>query len=161
MTFKFAQSIRNSSTTDSRRKPINTFECVATELPSQEWVPLVVVDGMAVLRLCGHYLLDDAVRAAKATILAAKSHRMGEVLIIATEITGFDPPSVSARHAMARELAFAADGAVRLAAVLRAEMIDPHKFGVVAARNFGLTMDVFASEADALEWLRSERVSVD
>ena len=104
---------------------------------------------------------DDAVRAAKATILAAKSHRLGEVLINATDITGFDPPSVSTRHALVRELAFAADGAVRLAAVLRKDMIDPHKFGVVAARNFGFTMDVFACERDALEWLRSERGSID
>ena len=126
--------------------------------PSEEWVPLAIVDGIAILRLAGHYLLDDAVHSVKSTILAAKSHRLSEVLVIAADITGFDPPSISARHAMVRELAFAADGAVRLAAVLRRDMIDPHKFGVIAAKNFGFTMDVFATERAAIEWLRSERI---
>jgi hypothetical protein len=153
MTFKLAKTNQSPSINDSRRRT----NMSATLKPSQEWVPLVVMGGIAVLNLSGHYLLNDAVQSAKSIILAAKAHRICDVLIVATEISGFDPPSVGARHAMVRELAFAADGAVRLAVVLRKEMIDPHKFGVVAAKNFGLTMDVFASEREALAWLRDER----
>jgi hypothetical protein len=151
MIFKLAQTTER--TTASRNDIIAR--------PSEEWTPFLIVDRMAVLRLSGHYLLSDAVRAAKATILAAKSHRIGDVLINATEITGFDPPSVAARHALVRELAFAADSAVRLAAVLRRDMIDPHKFGVVAARNFGFIIDVFACERDAVEWLRDKHLGFD
>lgn len=158
MTFKLAQTVTTSTATDSQRYTISKPNVFATARAPEEWVPFVVMDGMAVLRFSGHYLLDDAIRFVKSTILAAKSHHISDVLVVATDISGFDPPSVSARHAMVRELAFAADGAVRLAAVLRRDMIDPHKFGVVAARNFGFTMDVFAAESDAVAWLRSERV---
>ena len=161
MPFKLAQTEFLTSTAESARHTISKPNIFTTAKAPEEWVPFVVMDGMAVLRLSGHYLLDDAVRFTKATILAAKAHHIADVLVVATNISGFDPPSVSARHAMVRELASAANGSVRLAAVLRREMIDPHKFGVVAAKNFGFTMDVFACEREAIAWLRGERVSID
>jgi hypothetical protein len=33
-------------------------------------------------------------------------------------------------------------------------LIDPARFGVTLARNRGLMLDVFTSEAEALAWLR-------
>jgi len=40
--------------------------------------------------------------------------------------------------------------------VVRAEMIDPEKFGILVARNAGLDANVFADEAEALSWLKSD-----
>ena len=38
--------------------------------------------------------------------------------------------------------------------VVPGDLIDPDKFAVVAAANFGFTAEVFTGEADALNWLR-------
>jgi len=43
-----------------------------------------------------------------------------------------------------------------MAMVIRAEYIDPEKFGVTVARNSGLNTDVFAQEPEALAWLQGE-----
>ncbi len=57
---------------------------------------------------------------------------------------------------MVREWAAAAQGALRLAMVLQAELIDPQKFGMVAARNAGLVGDVFTEEPQARAWLAAQ-----
>jgi hypothetical protein len=57
---------------------------------------------------------------------------------------------------MARSWAEAADGRLRVAMLVRPEFIDPERFAVVAASNFGLTSQVFDQESDALAWLRAE-----
>lgn len=41
-------------------------------------------------------------------------------------------------------------------ALVRTEMIDSEKFGVVAARNAGLHSNVFSAEPEALAWLLSD-----
>jgi hypothetical protein len=57
------------------------------------------------------------------------------------------------RFDIATEWAMAAKGAIKIALVLRPDMIDPQRFGTTVARNRGLHLDVFASEAEALAWL--------
>jgi hypothetical protein len=42
---------------------------------------------------------------------------------------------------------------VIVAMVIPAEYIDPRKFGVKVARQFGLVMDVHTSEEEASAWL--------
>lgn len=42
---------------------------------------------------------------------------------------------------------------LRIAMVIRPEMIDPEEFGVIAGRNAGLDTDVFSAEPEALAWL--------
>lgn len=54
---------------------------------------------------------------------------------------------------LARDWATAAGGAVSSAVVAHPEMIGPHKIGVIVAKNFGASTDVFTSQADALAWL--------
>jgi len=46
---------------------------------------------------------------------------------------------------------------VQIAVIARPEMIDPQKFGIVVATNFGALANAFASEAEALDWLRTTR----
>jgi len=58
-------------------------------------------------------------------------------------------------HLVDRPVAFAeaARCQVKVAMVLRPEMMDPDKFEATVARNRGLVGDVFDSEKDALAWL--------
>lgn len=97
--------------------------------------------------------LGRTVRRITSAIEAARRQGLRKLLIVVPG-TWFDSPSVAARHEMAREWAAAAEGMVRLAFVVPAEMIDPQKLGVVVAKNFGTDANVFANEAQALDWLR-------
>jgi hypothetical protein len=54
---------------------------------------------------------------------------------------------------VAQAFAQAARSAVKLALVVRPEMMDPDKFEVTVAKNRWLVGDVFDSEKDALAWL--------
>ena len=58
---------------------------------------------------------------------------------------------------MVEEWAQAAKGMVVAAIVAHPEYIHPEKWGVKVAADFGLTVDVFTSEIDALKWLSSYR----
>ena len=122
-----------------------------SEIPSFE-----LFDGLAVFRPRGQLSLTDVMRLVKSAIAAAREQRLSKLIVVGTEIDGLESPSIAARHFMAREWAEAAQGVVRLAVVIEAEMIDPHKFGVAVARNFGMTSDVFDSEAEAIAWLRND-----
>ncbi len=64
-------------------------------------------------------------------------------------------PSLGERYFMARDWAAAGAGAVRVAMVVQPFLIDPRKFGILAARNAGLICDVFSDEAQAREWLNN------
>lgn len=64
-------------------------------------------------------------------------------------------PSLGERYFMVRDWAAAGGGVIRLAMVVRRELIDPQKFGVLAARNAGLIGDVFTEEEPARAWLTS------
>ena len=112
---------------------------------------------IAIARLAGPSNFRQSVQRITETIVAAREQDASKLLVNITGLTAFDPPSLSARHSMVRDWAEAAQGRVRGAMVARPEFIDPYKFGVVAARNFGLHTDVFESEVEAMEWLRELR----
>jgi len=114
-----------------------------------------MVDDVAVVRLVGDHRFAAASKVVASMLAEAFRQRHGRLLLVATELTGFDPPDLAARHEMMREWAHAARAGVRCAMVVRPEFIDPEKFGVLAARNFGFIADVFETEADAFAWLKS------
>jgi len=72
-----------------------------------------------------------------------------------TQLTGFGPPSTLERFEFVCRCALAANGAVKLAVLAKPEMIDRDGFGIAVARNRGLVAGIFASEGDALQWLRN------
>lgn len=111
-------------------------------------------DGYALFRPVGAYTFPQAVQAVAEAIAQVRDEGIGKLLAVGSEIHGFDPPSVAERHQMVREWADVAQGRVAVALVMPAAFHDPEKFGVMAARNFGLVMDVFLSEEDALVWLQ-------
>ena len=114
---------------------------------------LEVAEGIGYYRLSGSLGLQQSVQAIVEAIVAAREQGLRAVLVNLLEAQGFNPPSVTEWHCMVRAWAEAAQGMLRVAMVAPPSLIDPDKFGVIAAANFGLVGDVFNSEAEALDWL--------
>jgi hypothetical protein len=83
----------------------------------------------------------------------ARSLGLVDLLVNSNGLTGYPPPSIFARHALAVKWAEAAGSSLHVAMVARAEIIDPEKIGVLMAQNRGALGDVFTNEAAALAWL--------
>ncbi|HET7812302.1 MAG TPA: hypothetical protein VFL16_17150 [Steroidobacteraceae bacterium] len=96
---------------------------------------------------------EQAVDLVERAIAHARSRGLADLLVNTTRLTGFTPPSVFARYAMATRWVGSAGAALRVAIVARAELIDPQKIGVLIVQNRGGTGDVFTTEAEALAWL--------
>jgi hypothetical protein len=79
-----------------------------------------------------------------------------ERLMVVLESPDMQPPSVAERVHMVRSWAEIAAGRVRVAIVAPAELFDPDRLGVVAARGFGLVGNAFLHEDEALDWLRED-----
>jgi len=78
---------------------------------------------------------------------------VARLMLVATGLDGLPVPTTWERFSLAEEWAQAARG-VKVAVVCP-RLIDPARFGVTLARNRGLMLDVFTSEAEAaLAWLR-------
>jgi hypothetical protein len=96
---------------------------------------------------------EQAVDMVADAISTAKELGLSELLVNTTALTGFGPPSVFARYAMATRWAQSSGAAMRVAMVARPEIIDRQKIGVLMVQNRGAAADVFTSEMDALQWL--------
>ena len=116
-----------------------------------------VWDSYSVFRPTGHVSLDRAVQMVTSAISFAHDQDIRKLLVNVTSLTGFEPPTFTARYYFIKEWAETSKGVVQLAIVARPEMIDPDKFGVTVAVNNGLNGDVFASEREALAWLLNEK----
>ena len=113
------------------------------------------IDGIAVFRPVGRHPLQHLVELVRKALALACEQRISKLLVVTTGVAGFRNPGLAARHSMAREWASAANGQVSIAMVARSEFIEPNKFGVTVAMNFGLVGDVFETEEEAMAWLRS------
>ncbi len=111
---------------------------------------------VGIFRVLGDMPFATAMQSVTAAIVSAQAQRIGKFMIVTLELSKVEPPSIAMRHFLAREWATAAGTAMRVAIVAKPEMIDPHKVGVIVARNFGATADVFTSESDAIAWLTSD-----
>jgi len=112
------------------------------------------IDDIAVLRIVGEFTLPVGVERVRTGIEQAREQRISRLMVVITETTGYDVPSLSMRLSMMRQWADAAGGTIRLVVVCRPEFIDPHKFGVTMAANFGMVANVFETEDEAIDWLR-------
>ena len=110
-------------------------------------------EGYAVYRPVGEIPLQVAVAGVTQAIELCHQHQVKRLLIDATGLIGSRSPSMVERFDIATEWAMAARGAIKIALVLRPDLIDPQRFGTTVARNRGLQFDTFASEAEALAWL--------
>ena len=108
-----------------------------------------------VVRIEGPHGFQQAVERVAAVLSEVADARVTRLLIDGSGVSGFESPSIAARHEMARTWAAAAQGRVRVAFVVPGHYIDEERFGVVAGRNFGLKSGVFESVEDAREWLEA------
>ncbi len=104
-------------------------------------------------RLAGHGPLEAAAVKVTEAIMFAREQRVRRLLIDTTKWTGHASPDTLERYTVATEFAKAAGSDVKLAMVVRPELMDPDKFEVMVATNRGLNGNVFDSEKDAVEWL--------
>ena len=86
-------------------------------------------------------------------IAFARDHRIPKLLINCTKLIGFPSPTLPQRYFMVHGWAKTAQSLVQVAMVIRAEMIDPERFGITVAHNAGLKADVYPTEPEALAWL--------
>jgi hypothetical protein len=114
-----------------------------------------ILEEHAVFRPVGELTLAQAVDLVTAAIRLARKQNVRKLLISITELTGFPSPNIVERYFFIHKWADAAGGALCLAMVARAELIDREKFGVTVATNRGLRCDIFTVEAEAIAWLQS------
>lgn len=84
-----------------------------------------------------------------------RQRSIAKLLVDGRGLTGIPIPSLVDRFLIAEEWAEEAKGMVIVALVVHAQYIHPEKFGVRVAKDFGLTLDVFTAEPEALKWLSS------
>ena len=115
-----------------------------------------VVTGRGFFRPTGKVSLDEAVELVDGAIAHARASGVTKLFVNGTRLTGFESPSLSERYFLVEKWARTANGAVRMAIVIRPEMVDPQKFGVTVAVNRRFIADVFVTEASAIAWLDSD-----
>lgn len=104
-------------------------------------------------RPVGNVTFEHAVDMVAEAMRLARSLGLHDLLVNTTGFSGFPPPSIFARHALAVKWAESAGSGLIVAMVARSELIDPEKIGVLMAQNRGASGDVFPTEAAALAWL--------
>jgi len=117
-----------------------------------------VMEGYCCYRLSGQGPLAEAAGKVIQAIDYSREQKMRNLLIDTTNWTGHESPDIWERFRWAEAFADAARSTVKLAMVVRPEMMDPDKFEATVARNRGLMGNVFDSEKDALAWLLAPTV---
>jgi hypothetical protein len=112
-----------------------------------------MIDAYSSYRLSGHGSLADAARKVIDAIAFAREQGIRRLLIDTTKWTGHEKPDTLERFHFAQVFTGVARSAVKLAMVVRPELMDPRKFEVTVATNRGMNGNVFDSEKDALAWL--------
>ena len=112
-----------------------------------------VMEGYGCYRLSGHGPLEQAASKVIEVITFCREQRMRNLLIDTTGWTGHKSPDTLERYYVAQAFAEAARREVKVAMVVRPEMMDPEKFEVTVAKNRWMVGNVFDSEQDALAWL--------
>lgn len=110
-------------------------------------------DGLASFRPLGKHSLVSIVEAVNHAIAECRELRVCRLLVVTHKVTGVSPPTMIDRFLAVEDWALAAKGEVVVGLAMTAKNISPQKFGVKVATSFGLTLDAFGTEAEALDWL--------
>jgi hypothetical protein len=115
--------------------------------------PLEVVGGICRVHPHGPCGLVHAVDLVESAIAHCRRRHIRKLLFNATGLTGIPIPTLVDRFLMVEEWAATSKSMVAVALVVHAEYIHPEKFGMVVAKDLGLTCDVYTSEDEALRGL--------
>ena len=111
------------------------------------------MEGYGRYRMSGHGPLAEAANKVIEVIAFSRENGVQKLLVDTTKWTGHDSPNTFERYQVAAAFTEAAGSSIKMAMVVRPEMMDPDKFEVTVARNRGLIGNVFDSEQEALAWL--------
>lgn len=117
-----------------------------------------VVESHCCYRPTGHGPLLEAAGKIIEAIHFSRKQGLRNLLIDTTNWTGHASPDTVERFTVAEAFSEAARSSVKLAMVVRPELMDPDKFEVTVATNRGMKGNVFDSEKDALAWLLDPNV---
>ena len=120
-----------------------------------------VLEGYCCYRILGSGPLAEAANLVIKAITFCREEGHRRLLIDTTRWTGHLSPDTFQRYMWAQAFANASSSQVKLALVLRPEMMDPQKFEVTVAVNRGMDGNVFDAEKDALNWLLDPSVVRD
>lgn len=112
-----------------------------------------IVGRRAFYRPVANTTFERAVELTGDAMRRAREQGCADMLANLTGFTGFPSPSTINRYAMALKWAESAGATLRVAMVVRPEVMDPDKIGVLMAQNRGVSGDIFLSEVEALRWL--------
>ena len=112
-------------------------------------------DGLAIFRPTGKHTLVSVVDAVKNAIARCRTLQLSRLLVVTHDVTGVSPPTLIDRFLAVEDWAHASKSQVVVGMAISVEHIHPQKFGVKVAKSFGLTANVFDTEAEALAWLSS------
>jgi hypothetical protein len=118
---------------------------------------LEVRQGMCQFRPRGKSSLVEVVDLITEAVAFCRDRRINKLLVAPDGLTGVSIPTLVDRFLMVEAWAQAGKGMVVAAIVAHGEYIHPQKFGVKVAADFGLVVDVFTTEADAVKWLSTYR----
>lgn len=118
---------------------------------------LTVEERYARFSLPGPVSLGEAVALISGAIEFCREHNVSRLLLDITQLIGVRVPTVVDRFWYVREWAEKARGMVIVAVAAPPELIDARKFGVTAAHNLGLRLEVFTTAAPALDWLLRQK----
>ena len=110
-------------------------------------------EGHAIHRPEGNVSFHEAGELLSQAIAYCRENGIRRLLIDTTKLTGFGPIDTAKRFSIGETLSRAAMAAVKVAMVVRPELLDPELFGITVARNRGLFSNAFSSESEALTWL--------
>lgn len=114
----------------------------------------------AYARYCpeGIVTLEEGVDLVTNTICYCRHQNIHRLLADSRRLVGFPPPMIHERYWFAKEWAHASRGGVIVALVAREELLDPHRFGVLVAKNNGMASFASADEKEALDWLLAQKI---
>ena len=125
--------------------------------PAQVSGNLEIVGDCACYCPAGNVTLDQAVDLIDQALTYARDSQIPKLFVNAQGLVGFPSPSLPERYFICRRWALTGQSKVQFALVVRAEMIDPEKFGVIVARKLGMNVDAFTDESEGLDWLLGRR----
>jgi len=114
---------------------------------------LFVDKGVARFLPRGKATLVEAVDMVAHVISTCRERRIGALFVDLRGLTGVSTPTLVDRFLAIEEWAQRSQSTVTVAMILSEEYRHPQEFGVKVARDFGLVMDLFSSEVDAMRWL--------
>src|SRR6478672_8921289 len=116
---------------------------------------LEIIEGICHIRHRGEYTLVEAVELVKRAIAYCREREISKLLFDGRGLVGLPIPSLIDRFLMVEEWALEGRRMVMVVLVVDSRFIDPQKFGVKVATEFGLTADIYDSETAAFHWLSS------